>query len=77
MKKSVTPQKLKVKLLVILILSLLLASAMELYTFGLPSDFFTRWFRSFFVLFILIAGTVLGIVPGVNYVVNKLKDLVS
>ncbi|MFT2007320.1 DUF2798 domain-containing protein [Pontibacter sp. 13R65] len=75
MKKSFTPQQLKLKLLVIVILSLLLASAMELYTFGIASDFFTRWFRSFFVLFMLIAVTALGIVPGVNYAVNKLRDL--
>ena len=76
MKKPFARQTtLKLKLLVILILCLLLASAMELYTFGIASDFFTRWLRSFFVLFVLIAATALAIVPGVNYAVNKLKDL--
>ncbi len=70
MKKPVLTSQLKRKLLVIVLISLLLASAMELYTFGMPSDFFTRWLRSFFVIFTLIAVTVLGIVPGINYAVN-------
>ncbi|WP_187262536.1 DUF2798 domain-containing protein [Pontibacter beigongshangensis] len=75
MKKPFATQHLKRKLLVISIFCLLLASALELYTFGLPSDFFSRWLRSFFVLFVLLAATVVVIVPGVNYTVNKLKDL--
>lgn len=71
MKKALISAQLKTKLLAILIISLLLASALELYTFGIPSDFIVRWFRSFFVIFFMIAVTVLGIVPAVNYAVNK------
>ncbi|MBC5774133.1 DUF2798 domain-containing protein [Pontibacter sp. KCTC 32443] len=71
MKKALISTKLRNKLLVILIISLLLASAMELYTFGIPSDFLLRWFRSFFVFFFMISVTVLGIVPAINYAVNK------
>jgi hypothetical protein len=63
--------QLKRRLIVIAFISLLLASALELYTFGLASDFIMRWFRTFFVIFTLIALTVLAIVPGVNYLVNK------
>lgn len=70
MRKYIKPQ-LKRKLIIIAIISLLLASAMELYTFGLASDFLVRWFRSFFVVFTLVALTALAIVPGVNYAVDK------
>ena len=70
--KAFAKARLKKPLLVIAILSLLLASAMELYTFGIASDFFTRWFRSFFVVFALISITALGIVPAVTFVVNKI-----
>ncbi|NDK56109.1 DUF2798 domain-containing protein [Pontibacter fetidus] len=71
MKKALISAQLKTKLLVILIISILLASALELYTFGIPSDFIVRWFNSFFVIFFMISITVLGIVPAVNYAVNK------
>ncbi|MEJ8757927.1 DUF2798 domain-containing protein [Pontibacter sp. H259] len=71
MKKALISTQLKNKLLVILIISLLLASALELYTFGIPSDFVTRWLNTFFVIFFMIAITVLGIVPAINYAVNK------
>ncbi|WP_242920847.1 DUF2798 domain-containing protein [Pontibacter liquoris] len=71
MKKPALPRPLKRRLLVIALISLLLASALELYTFGLASDFLLRWFRSFFVFFTLIAVTVLAIIPGVAYGVNK------
>ena len=70
MKKYIKPQ-LKRKLIIIAILSLLLASALELYTFGLDSDFLVRWFRTFFVIFIMVGLTTLAIVPAVNYAVNK------
>lgn len=52
------------------IISLLLAVALELYTFGIPSDFAIRLLRSFFVIFTLTAVTALGIVPGINWAVN-------
>lgn len=71
MKKAFISTQLRNKLLVITIISLLLASALELYTFGIPSDFLLRWFRSFFVFFLMISVTVLGIVPAINYAVNK------
>lgn len=71
MKKALISARIKNKLLVILIISILLASALELYTFGIPSDFIVRWLNSFFVIFTMISVTVLGIVPAVNYAVNK------
>ena len=61
----------KRKLTVVAIISLLLASALELYTFGLDADFLLRWLRTFFVVFVLLAATVLAIVPGVNYLVSR------
>jgi hypothetical protein len=70
MKNFIDP-KLKRQIIVVAVISLLLASALELYTFGLASDFLERWFRSFFVFFILIGFTVLAIVPSVNAAVNK------
>ena len=71
MKKALISTQLKNKLLVILIISVLLASALELYTFGIPSDFIVRWLNAFFVIFFMISVTVLGIVPAINYAVNK------
>jgi hypothetical protein len=71
MKKALISTHLKTKLLVILIISILLASALELYTFGIPSDFLSRWLNSFFVIFFMISVTVLGVVPAINYAVNK------
>lgn len=71
MKKKVLVPQLKRSLILLAIVSLLLASALEIYTFGFTPDFVVRWLRSFFVFFVLIAGTVLAIVPGVNYVVNR------
>ena len=70
MKKQFNSQALKRKFLVIAILSLLLASALELYTFGIASDFLSRLVRSFFVIFTLTSVTALGIVPGINWAVN-------
>jgi uncharacterized membrane protein len=74
MKKAFISTQLKTKLLIILIISLLLASALELYTFGIPSDFITRWLNSFVVIFFMISVTVLGIVPAINYAVNKAAE---
>ncbi|GAB3199045.1 putative membrane protein [Pontibacter aydingkolensis] len=70
MRKYIKPQ-LKRKVIIIAIISLLLASALELYTFGANSDFLMRWFRSFFVIFTMVSLTVLVIVPAINYAVNK------
>lgn len=72
MKKSTFNPKMKQRLVWLVLISLLLGSALEIYTFGFTSDFFTRWLRAFFVFFILISVTVLAIVPGVNYGVNKI-----
>lgn len=69
--RKFTPPHFKRKLFVIAFISLLMASALELYTFGIDSDFLFRWLRAFFVIFVLIATTVLVIVPGVNYLVRK------
>lgn len=71
MKKKVLAPQLKRSLLLLAVISLLLASALEIYTFGFTPDFMVRWLRSFLVFFVLIAVTVLAIVPGVNYVVNR------
>ncbi|MEJ8801039.1 DUF2798 domain-containing protein [Pontibacter sp. H249] len=70
MSRYLKPQ-LKRRLIVLAVLSLLLASALELYTFGLAPDFLMRWFRAFFVIFTMVALTTLAIVPAVNYAVNK------
>ncbi|MBD1397975.1 DUF2798 domain-containing protein [Pontibacter sp. JH31] len=72
MKKAILKPSVKRKLLVIFLLCLFSASALQLYTFGFADNFFLNWFRMFSVLFILVGTTVLAIVPGVNYLVNKL-----
>lgn len=71
MKNFIKPQ-LKRKLILIAIISLLLGSALEIYTFGLDAGFFLRWLRAFFVFFTLIGFTVLAVVPGVSYSVNRI-----
>ncbi|RIJ36731.1 DUF2798 domain-containing protein [Pontibacter oryzae] len=71
MKQIVLRPQLRRKLLIIAVISLLLASALEMYTFGLHSDFPGRWLRSFLVFYVLIAITSLLIVPGVNYGMGK------
>ena len=73
MKKRFLAPPLKRRLLLLAIISLLLASALEIYTFGFTSGFVVRWLRSFFVFFVLISATVLAIVPAVNYAVKKLS----
>ncbi|MFD2246243.1 DUF2798 domain-containing protein [Pontibacter ruber] len=70
-KKPFLQPQTKRKLIILAIISLLLASALELYTFGIASDFFIRWIRSFFVILVLISTTVLAIVPAINYAVDK------
>ncbi|MBF8964812.1 DUF2798 domain-containing protein [Pontibacter sp. FD36] len=75
MKKNLMNPALKRKLLVISLLCLLVASALQLYTFGFADNFFSNWLRMFVVLFVLVAGTVLAVVPGANYVVNKTSQL--
>lgn len=77
MKKKFLNPALKRKLLVISLLCLLIASALQLYTFGFADNFFINWLRLFVVLFALVAGTVLAIVPGANYIVNKTSQLLS
>jgi hypothetical protein len=72
MKRPFLKPALKRKLLVISLLCLLMASALQLYTFGFSGDFFLNWFRLFFVLFVVIATTVLAIVPGLHYIVHKI-----
>jgi len=72
MKKPVSARSLKRKLMLIAIISLLLASALELYTFGIYDEFLLGWFRAFFMFFMLISLTLLAIIPGVAYGVNKI-----
>ncbi|OKL38999.1 DUF2798 domain-containing protein [Pontibacter flavimaris] len=71
MAKPLFKSHLRRKLLLIALISLLLAMALELYTFGLHADFPGRLLRSFLVLFLMIALTVLAIVPGVSRAVDK------
>ncbi|MFD3001186.1 DUF2798 domain-containing protein [Pontibacter toksunensis] len=71
MKNQFLNPQLKRQLILIAFISLLLASALEIYVFGFPSDFIFRWLRSFFVLFVMISVTKLAIVPGVNLLVSK------
>ncbi|WP_207432945.1 hypothetical protein [Sabulibacter ruber] len=54
-------------LLIAALISMLLAMALLLYTFGLTSDFIFRLFNAFVGIFILLAGTVFVIVPSVNW----------
>lgn len=75
MKKALLHPSVKRKLLVIFLLCLLTASALQLYTFGFSDNFFSNWLRLFTVLFVLVTGTVLAIVPGANYLVNKTSAL--
>ncbi|WP_439881288.1 DUF2798 domain-containing protein [Pontibacter sp. MBLB2868] len=63
---------LKTRLMLIAVISLLLASALNLYTFGISSGFLINWMRSFFVFFVLIGFTVMAIVPGVNYLISRI-----
>ncbi|WP_266203967.1 DUF2798 domain-containing protein [Pontibacter kalidii] len=71
MPKPILKPQLRRKLLLIALSCLLLALALELYTFGLHADFPGRLLRSFFVLFVLLSLTVLAIVPGVSKAVDK------
>ncbi|ALI99465.1 hypothetical protein [Rufibacter tibetensis] len=60
-------------LLIAALISMLMAMALLLYTFGLTSDFIFRLFNAFFAIFILLAGTAFVIVPGVNWVFMRLS----
>ena len=73
MKKRFLAPQLKRRIILLALVSLLLASALEIYTFGFTSGFVVRWLSSFFVFFVLISATVLVIVPAVNYAVKKLS----
>ena len=75
MKKKFLNPALKRKLLVIFSFCLLTASALQLYTFGFADNFFMNWLRLFVVLCVLVGGTVLAIVPGVHYLVNKTSEI--
>ncbi|QHL88686.1 hypothetical protein GU926_15120 [Nibribacter ruber] len=55
-------------LLITGLLSLVLAMSILLYAFGLTDDFILRLFNAFAVIFILVAGTALVLVPSVNWV---------
>lgn len=53
------------------LISLLLATAVLLYTFGLTPDFMLRVFNATIGFFILIAGTAFLVVPSVNWLFGK------
>ena len=75
MKKQLLTPQLKRQLILIAIISLLLASALEIYVFGFTPNFIVRWLRSFFVFFVMISVTKLAIVPAVNSTVSKIAKL--
>lgn len=58
-------------LIIIFVLSFFTTLTMELYVFGFPDGFFLRWFSALMFTFLFISITVLGIIPLVNYVVNR------
>lgn len=71
MKLNITKSKFGRRLLIILAISFGLSLALELYVFGFPADFFSRWLRTLFVVFALISGSVLVIIPLVSKFVNR------
>jgi antibiotic biosynthesis monooxygenase (ABM) superfamily enzyme len=58
-------------LLVIFLISFFISTALIVYLFGMPSDFFSRLFWCILVIFLLITVTVFGIIPLINYVGSK------
>lgn len=54
-------------LLIAALISMLLAMALLLYTFGFTGDFLFRLLNAFIGIFLLGAGTAFVIVPGVNW----------
>lgn len=59
------------RLIIIFLFSFVLSLVLELYTFGFPDGFFGRWLSTLMVFFLFFSITVLGIIPLVNYVVNR------
>ena len=68
--KRLSPKKVRA-LIIIFMLSFFVSLVLELYVFGFPDGFFGNWFSAMLVFFFLISGTVLGIIPLVNYVANR------
>lgn len=68
--KVFSPQQART-LIIIFIISFVAALVLELYTFGFPDGFFGRWFSAIMVFFLFFSITTLGIIPLVNYVVNR------
>lgn len=68
--KWLTPKRVRA-LQVMLALSFGLSLTLELYVFGFPDGFFLRWLSAWLVFFLLMAGTVLGIIPLVNYIFRR------
>jgi len=69
--KKVNQKGLLRDLLVIFLISFFISTALIVYLFGMTSDFFSRLFWCVLVVFLIIAVTVLGIIPVVNYYGNK------
>ena len=65
-----TPRRV-LTLKIISLLGFVVSLVLELYVFGFPDGFFLRWLNTMLVLFLLTSGTVLGIIPLVNYVANR------
>jgi membrane protein YdbS with pleckstrin-like domain len=65
-----TPRQIRA-LKIIFIISFVFSLVLELYVFGFPDGFFLHWLSALMVLFLFISFTVMGIIPLVNYVVNR------
>ena len=66
----ISPEQVRT-LIIIFGLSFGLSLLLELYVFGFPDGFFTRWFSALLVIFLLLSLTVMAIIPLVTYVVNR------
>ncbi|MGV3502420.1 MAG: hypothetical protein ACO1O1_01850 [Adhaeribacter sp.] len=70
-KPAFNPKDWRRRLLIIFLLSFFISTALIVYVFGMPGDFFLRLFWCLLVVFLLISLTALGIIPLVNRVLNK------
>jgi hypothetical protein len=55
-------------------LSWVIALTLTGYIFGFAEGFFGKWFSATFVLWLLVAGTALGIVPLIDWFTRRLSD---
>ena len=70
-KPAFNPKDWRRRLLIIFLLSFFISTALIIYVFGMTDDFFLRMFWCLLVVFLLISLTALGIIPLVNWLMNK------